>query len=82
MHRHKHYICVPVLFLQSIHTNVAPPLFRHVVIHEWAQGDLTGQAIVNVEFLEPHWTKGVASTLLTCFAQDVLVNWVQKNAEK
>ena len=79
---HTNITCVPVLFLQSIHTNVAPPLSRHVVIREWAQGDLTGQVIVNLECLEPQWTKGVASTLLTCFAQDVLVNWVQKNVEK
>ena len=79
---HTNITCVPILFLQSIHTNVAPPLSRHVVIREWAQGDLTGQVIVNLECLEPQWTKGVASTLLTCFAQDVLVNWVQKNAEK
>ena len=54
---------------------------RNVVIREWVRGDLTGQVCVRIECLEPQWTKGVASTVMTCYAQDFLVNWASKNAD-
>ena len=55
---------------------------RHVVIREWARGQLTQQICVRVECLESCWTKTGTSCTFLCYAQDLLVNWSQKNEEK
>ena len=55
---------------------------RHVVIWEWAHGQLTQQVCVRLECLESRWTKTGTSCTFLCYAQDLLVNWSQKNEEK